>query len=1386
MKKQKFGDYYVGLDLGTNSVGWAATDKKYKILRFNHKSMWGIRLFSEAKTAQDRRTFRVARRRLQRQNDRITFLNQAFQKQLNAIDSNFLTNLSNSRLYQEDKVGTENIHTLFNDNKYTDKEFYQEFPTIYHLRYAMMHREKKQDLRFIYLALHEMMKHRGHFLYKGKFSTSSSFQNIIEELNENFKLCFDIIQFIERDNYAIFQQTIKNRGLDNNSRKKELYSMLVPNEEKQSFGERVIDLLVSGKIKAKRLFDVFEDDDKFEINLSSEDFEIDINEEPRFTDVQKALLFSIKKLFDWALLSNIMQGKAEISSAMIQSYETHKVQLALLKKVFKEDVFLKDKYAEFFHSGETGYGAYIGNEPPKKGTKNTSRANFYDALKSYFNSKKTQKTEEMEQILELINKDAFLIKPKSNKNGVIPHQLHEFEFRKILEKAEQWYPFLKEKDESGLTLSERLIAIFNFKIPYYIGPLNDSHPVEEGGHAWVVRKEVGNVYPWNVEEKIDIEQTATKFIRNMTAKCTYLPSEDVLPKNSLHYQVFEVLNEINNVRLDGRELPIHIKKELIEDLYKQQSGNVTKKKIERWLYDHNYLNGVSTTVITGVDTILHTRLTSYHFFREILGDHFPETKILEDIIFWLTCFPDEPVMIASKINATYPGVFNNKEIERMAAKHMVGWGRFSETFLTGLQSESLHDSNGKGLTILEALFKTNLNLMELLSSAGGFSHVIEKFNEKNFELAKKMDSSALKDLPVSPAAKRPIWQTLRILEELSSITGHHPSKIFVEMAREKQQNAKRTESRKSQLEKLYKNLKEYQSFITDNDLSHLNKIIDSKEEREFRRKKLYLYLLQMGKSMYTQKSISLSDLFDNNKYDIDHIYPQSLTGEGDFNNLVLVEKELNAEKSNKILSPEIQKKMMPFWKYLKSKHFISEEKFKRLCRTTPLSIDEKMKFISRQLVETRQSTKALTQLLKKYYPESRIVYVKAGHVSQFRHQQKNLNKEGNLRNPNYRHYIKVRMINDFHHAKDAYLNIVVGNVYFTKFTNNPLNFIRKLESMTPMERKKNPSEGTYNLMCMFDYDVIRGKDVAWIAGSEGSIQMVDSMMAKNDILSTRLPLNGKGALFNLQPVPKGKDLVNLKKGLPSEKYGGYNSSATGYFFIVRGKKKGKEVLSMEQIPLILANQIDNTNKLRTYCAEVFQIEDPKILLDHIHPIDELVVYNGIRARLKGRSKNYILLKMDQQPLFTENEIEIWKKLEKAMRTLQQAKVSGNSKTIEEKEEPLQDISDEELKVLYGCLQKKVTLSIYRDKLRNENEVIQSGMESFSTLSKEDKIYTLLEVLSLFTTKKVSNGQWCDLSKIGGKRFAGAFQFNKNLLSAKSLAVIFQSVTGLFEKRCQVN
>ncbi len=62
------GEYYIGLDIGTSSVGYAVTDTEYRVLRHGGNSMWGVRLFDEGKTAEERRLCRTSRRRLARKN----------------------------------------------------------------------------------------------------------------------------------------------------------------------------------------------------------------------------------------------------------------------------------------------------------------------------------------------------------------------------------------------------------------------------------------------------------------------------------------------------------------------------------------------------------------------------------------------------------------------------------------------------------------------------------------------------------------------------------------------------------------------------------------------------------------------------------------------------------------------------------------------------------------------------------------------------------------------------------------------------------------------------------------------------------------------------------------------------------------------------------------------------------------------------------------------------------------------------------------------------------------------------------------------------------------------------------------------------------------------
>ena len=82
--------YYIGLDMGTSSLGWAVTDDKYRLLRKKGKDMWGVRLFDEADTAAARRTNRVAKRRRNREKARIGYLKELFATEIEKIDSAFI------------------------------------------------------------------------------------------------------------------------------------------------------------------------------------------------------------------------------------------------------------------------------------------------------------------------------------------------------------------------------------------------------------------------------------------------------------------------------------------------------------------------------------------------------------------------------------------------------------------------------------------------------------------------------------------------------------------------------------------------------------------------------------------------------------------------------------------------------------------------------------------------------------------------------------------------------------------------------------------------------------------------------------------------------------------------------------------------------------------------------------------------------------------------------------------------------------------------------------------------------------------------------------------------------------------------------------------------
>lgn len=186
---KKFEEYYIGLDMGTGSVGWAVTDPTYNIIKRHGKALWGIRLFESAKTAEERRIFRTSRRRTERRKNRLHLLQEIFAEEISKKDMGFYQRMKESKYWHEDKKDIngnmpELPYALFADDGFTDKDYYKKYPTIFHLRYALAtNTTDKPDIRLLYLALHHIIKHRGHFLFEGKkLSEVKEFSTAIEAL----------------------------------------------------------------------------------------------------------------------------------------------------------------------------------------------------------------------------------------------------------------------------------------------------------------------------------------------------------------------------------------------------------------------------------------------------------------------------------------------------------------------------------------------------------------------------------------------------------------------------------------------------------------------------------------------------------------------------------------------------------------------------------------------------------------------------------------------------------------------------------------------------------------------------------------------------------------------------------------------------------------------------------------------------------------------------------------------------------------------------------------------------------------------------------------------------------------------------------------------------
>lgn len=1405
-------DYNIGLDLGTGSVGWAVADEYGELFSFKGKTTWGSRLYPTAQTAADTRLKRGQRRRYARRRWRLNLLQNLFEEEINKVDPEFFTRLRQSQLLKEDKTYSVALSSkgaarpLF-DKDEEEADYYKKYPTIYHLRKALMEQSGKADIRLIYLAFHNIVKARGNFLYQDTPGLRASNANMGSAIE---KLCLALEEWCDlqnlecgiRANQRDIQALLESESIEPTSENKlkEVFNAgrssrkdkaavlagwigLKPGGLSETFdakqakdvSKEIANLVFGLQGNMKKIFIEFEEDHKVRLDNDEQ-----VEEFYAVCPDDGVVLFeALQSVYSAYVLMGILKGAdgGSISSCKVAAYDQYKQDLRQLKALVRE--FAPAKYDEFFRGdifdARKGFRARNYDPSTAKGyTKyNAVRGgtSYDDFKKEIEKLLKGTSAEEDPRYLSMMNRFAegtYLRRLKTGDNGSIPYQLHLEEMDDIIENQKQYYPFLdsdKDKIESLVT----------FRILYYVGPLTlKNAPEDRHGtrFAWSQRKEGmenTRIYPWNWEEVIDRKASAAKFMERLTGTCTYILDEPVLPRNSLLYEEYCLLNEINGAKWssdgdDWHRFDYGDRMGIIEDLFQKKKGAVKYSAVEDWLkcerhHAHAHVRGGQG------ETAFESKLSSYMFFKDVLQvDEIDEADIpmIEELIWWNTLFEDRSILKES-IEDKYGDRLTADQIKAICKKRFTGWGRLSKKLLCGIKTQT---DNGP-MSVMDILREGNPNNDDR-SKTMVFMEVIrdDKFNfmglidEENKERLSSVDDFDVNDLPGSPAVRRTVNQAKRIVDEIVGIAGRDPKNIFIEVTRDEdgRNKGRRTKRRYDAIKEAVVKLKKEQKEVFNKEVLDA---LNAKTPADLDDERLVLYFMQNGKCMYCGKPLEINQL---DKYQVDHILPQSYIKDDSFENKALVYSEYNQRKTNSmLLDNSIIANMRPFWEALHSVGLIGDKKFKNLTRTS-VGDKELGGFIARQMVETSQSMKLASLLLEKKYPGTAIRSVKAGFSSDLRRRLK---------------LVKCREINDYHHAHDAYLACEVGQfitMRHPKLYDNPIGYTHAVKSFIknraeyaqkhgkPMYTYGMPGSSSFVISSFltsgFDEETGEIFKDAWSA--ETAAARIHKALNRKDCYISRMPEETSGAFWDAtiySPKQSKKKLsLPLKKGLDPEKYGSYSREQFAYFFVYEASKLKKKEQVKEYVftavpvqvaAMVAANQ-DALIDFAKNDAESRGTEFVRIVREKVYKY-QLIEFNDGRLYITGLES----VRNAKQIAFTERERLLISQL-------------SDDKAI----------AQADAIALYDVLIAK--FEKYANRLGNQLR-LTALRNSFQDAGKIDQTKVLLSLIAIFNAKT----NMIDLSSIGSGKNVGNMRLSIAKAASEdgsSFAFVDQSVTGMFERK----
>lgn len=506
----------------------------------------------------------------------------------------------------------------------------------------------------------------------------------------------------------------------------------------------------------------------------------------------------------------------------------------------------------------------------------------------------------------------------------------------------------------------------------------------------------------------------------LIGKCTFYPDEYRASKASYTAQEFNLLNDLNNLTVptETKKLSEEQKKTIIE--YAKTAKTLGASTLLKYIAK---MVDASLDQIRGyrVDVNNKPEMHTFEVYRKMQSLETIEVEelpreVLDELAHILT-LNTEREGIEEAIHAKLKGLFSSDQLLELvqfrknnSSLFSKGWHNFSLKLM---------------LELIPELYATSEEQMTILTRLG------KQKSKETSKRTKYIDEKELTEEIYNPVVSKSVRQAIKIINEATKRYGIFDN-IVIEMARENnEEEAKKNYIKHQKLNLDEKNAAMEKAAFQYNGKKELpDNVFHGHKELAT---KIRLWHQQGEKCLYTGKTIPISDLIQNQyKYEIDHILPLSLSFDDSLSNKVLVLATANQEKGQRtpfqaLDSMDDAWSYREFKSYVKDSKLLSNKKKDYLLTEEDISkIEVKQKFIERNLVDTRYSSRVVLNALQDFYKEHQfdttISVVRGQFTSQLRR------KWGLEKSRETYH----------HHAVDALIIAASSQLRLWKKQNNPL------------------------------------------------------------------------------------------------------------------------------------------------------------------------------------------------------------------------------------------------------------------------------------------------------------------------------------------------------------